>query len=126
MPDTGDITPEPWGRAAERIGLMPEAPCEEVITAHRGTITHHRGADATVLASELGTIHAITVSADGGVWVVHRDAPVLSLLRDGLPEVRARHLGDVRAVLFGIGGIWAPENAYFASGEGRLDYARVR
>lgn len=126
VPDTGHISLEPWGRPAERIGLMYGAPCDEVITAYQGSVTLHRGADTTVLARELEVIHAITVSADGGVWAVHRASPVLSLLRDGLPEVRARHLGDVRAVQFGGGGIWAPENAYLASGEGRLDYARVR
>jgi hypothetical protein len=126
IPDTGSITPMPWGGPAEHLSLMTGAPCGEVVTSDQGTVTHHRGADATVIARDLGVIHALTVAADGSVWVVHRGAPVLSVLSGGLPEVRARHLGDVRAVQFGSGGIWAPENAYLASGEGRIDYARVR
>jgi hypothetical protein len=125
-PDADTVEPLPWGSGpVARVTLPRTAPCESIIVAAGDAIERRTALGTEVLANGLQQIRAVAVSSTEQVWTIHGQQPMLSLLTPAGPEVRARHLGDARDVIFGHGGLWAKGNAYFASGEGRIDYAQM-
>lgn len=127
-PEDDQIVPLRWGEGAvSRLAVSPQAVCTELLVLSGDTVARRSASGSTPLVSGVSEARAIAAAGDGSVWVVHGASPVLSVIDGGALAVRARHLGDVRDVWFGSGaGLWSPANAYFASGEGRIDYAGVR
>lgn len=127
-PADDQITAMAWGKGpVARIAVSVTAPCDELLVISGDSVQRRSASGSVVLASAVAAPQSLATASDGSVWVVHGADPVLSVLEGGQLSTRARHLGDVRDVWFGSGvGLWSRGNAYFASGEGRIDYAGVR
>lgn len=76
------------------------------------------------LVSGLVDTRGIAADDRGRLYVVHGAPPQLYRVDGGALTLVARHLGDVRDLSFGTGGLLPRENLYLLRAEGQIDYLR--
>lgn len=130
-PTKGTIVPFGPRVAAQRVSLAPDPVCESALVIDEDRVYQVFDSTRRPLGTAIAAPQSAAVQAGGRIWLAHGAPAVLSVLTpDGGWEVRARHLGDARDIVFG-GGVrsggasFSPGNIYIANGEGRLEYAQV-
>lgn len=119
----GMVTAVPNGVPTAAVGR----PAEDGLIVRETSIV--AGPTHRVLASGLADPRAAAVDANGRVYVAcGADSTLFRVDPEpgGTNQLTAvsRHLGDVRDLAFGIGGLFPPENLYIADGSGSITYVR--
>lgn len=107
------------------LALDPVHPCEGILALAADAV--HWVSEDRVVPIMTGLVRPTALTADrwGGIWVVHGAPSVLAKLTADGPETRARHVDTTTDMVFGVGELFHPANAYFVGPSGSLDYARV-
>jgi hypothetical protein len=80
---------------------------------------------AVKLVDDLVAPRAVASDRLGRAWIVSGDPVGLGRLDGSTVTSVAPDLGDVRDLLFGHDGMYAPQNAYLAERDGRIEYVHI-
>lgn len=128
FPDRLEWWPNDRPHETLATGLSAPRALANVAGGHVVVVCADRLLDTADLAHPLltGLVDARAAAADGGgrLYVVQGDPPELSRVDGGALTLVARHLGDVRDMVFGGGSLLPRENVYLLRAEGQVDYLR--
>lgn len=109
-------------------GLSEPRALANVADGHVVVVCADRLYDTVDMAHPIttGLVDARAAAADAGgrLYVVQGEPPELFRVDGGSLALVARHVGDVRDLVFGGGGLLPRENIYLLRAEGQVDYLR--
>ena len=112
-------------RARQAIAHGPQA-CASALALTRDSVWSVPATGPTAkLVGDLVAPRAVASDRLGRIWIVSGRPVALGRLDGSTVTTVASDLGDVRDLFFGHQGLYAPQNAYLAEGDGRIEYVHV-